>query len=219
MAGHETQINGLVIQWINHSTVKIKKEKKVIYIDPFSQVLSGSEEKADLIISTHEHFDHFDAGAINKLIKDDAEVLIKKGCNTRALKAKQVKELDVGASVEAKGIKIKAVHAYNLHKSFHPKGSGMGVILEVEGKKFYYAGDTDFIPEMKALADEKIDVAFLPIGGTYTMNADEAVEAAIAIAPHIVIPTHYNFLKETRADAESFKKKVEGKSKVEVRIL
>jgi len=219
MAGHETQINGFVVQWINHSTVKIKKENKVIYIDPFSQVLSGNEEKADLIISTHEHFDHFDPGAINGLTKDDTEVLIKKGCNRRALKARQVKELDVGASIEAKGIKVKAIQAYNLYKSFHPKGSGMGVLLEVEGKKFYYAGDTDFIPEMKALKDENIDVAFLPIGGTYTMAADEAVEAAMAISPKIVIPTHYNFLKETRADAESFKKKVEEKSKLEVRIL
>lgn len=228
MAGHETQINGLKVQWIDHSTVKIKTAgppPKVIYIDPFGQVLKGNEEKADLIISTHDHFDHFDAQAINQLTKDDTEVVLKKGISKGALKAKQIRELDIGASVEAKGTKIRAVHAYNEHRfkapgqPFHPKGFGMGVILEIEKIKFYYAGDTDFIGEMKALKDEKIDAAFLPIGGLYTMDLPEAVEAAVAISPKIVIPTHYNFLSGTNADPSDFKKRVESKSKIEVRIL
>ena len=227
MAGHETQIDGLNVQWIDHSTVKIKtagSAPKVIYIDPFGQVLKGNEEKADLIISTHEHFDHFDPQAINKLTKDDTEVVLKKGINKSALKAKSVREIDIGGSVETKGAKIKAVHAYNEHRfrepgqPFHPKGFGMGVIVEIE-KIFYYAGDTDFIGEMKALKDEKIDVAFLPIGGTYTMDVPEAVEAALAISPKIVIPTHYNFISGTDADPSDFKKRVESRSSIEVRIL
>lgn len=228
MAGHETQINGLKVQWIDHSTVKIKAAgppPKVLYIDPFGQVLKGNEEKADLIISTHEHFDHFDPQAINQLTKDDTEVVLKKGLKKSTLKAKSIREIDIGSSVEAKGVKIRAVHAYNEHRfrapgqPFHPKGFGMGVIVEIEKIKFYYAGDTDFISEMKPLKDEKITVAFLPIGGTYTMDVPEAFEAAVAISPKIVIPTHYNFLSGTDADPSDFKKRVEGKAQIEVRIL
>lgn len=233
MAGHETQIDGLKAQWIDHSTVKIKAvgpPAKVIYIDPFGQVLKGNEEMADLIISTHDHFDHFDPQAINQLTKDDTEAVLKKGLNKSALKAKYIKEIDIGDTVEAKGAKIRAVHAYNDHRfrapgqPFHPKGFGMGVILEFEKIKFYYAGDTDFISEMKFLKDEKIDVAFLPIGGTYTMDLPEAVEAAVAISPKIVIPTHYNFLSGTDADPSEFKKRVESRAvapqaQIEVRIL
>ncbi len=94
----------------------------------------------------------------------------------------------------------------------------MGVILEVEGKKLYYAGDTDFVSEMKGLKDEGIDVAFLPIGGTYTMDVPEAVEAALTIRPRMVVPTHYNLLSETMADPEELKGKLEAQG-IEVRIL
>jgi L-ascorbate metabolism protein UlaG (beta-lactamase superfamily) len=225
MAGKETQLNGLMIKWIDHSTVQIKDSRgKVIYIDPFSEVLKGDEEKADLIVSTHPHFDHFDPGAINRLLKTETEVVAKKGCNVRELKTDKVREIEVGEELEVQGIKIKAVQAYNEHRfrspgePFHPKGLGMGVVLEVEGKKLYYAGDTDSIPEMAALKEEGIDLAFLPIGGTYTMDVPEAAEAAQAIQPKVVVPTHYNFLSETRADPEEFKRKLEPLG-IEVRIL
>jgi L-ascorbate metabolism protein UlaG (beta-lactamase superfamily) len=217
MAGKEAQIEGLKVQWIDHSTVKIKG-KQVLYIDPFSQVLKGDEEKADLIISTHDHFDHFDPKAINSLSKEDTEVVCKKGAGK--LKVKTT-EINIGEEVEVKGIKVRAVHAYNEHRfrspgqPFHPKGFGMGVVVEMEGVRFYYAGDTDFIPEMKELQG-KVDIAFLPIGGTYTMDADEAVKAALAIKPKVVIPTHYNFLPETKANPEEFERKLDG---IEVRIL
>lgn len=225
MAGKKTQMEGLTVRWIDHSTVQIKDSQgKTIYIDPFSKVLKGTEEQANLIISTHPHFDHFDPGAINQLLKPETEVVAKKGCDLKQLKTTKAREIEIGEELEAQGVKIRAVHAYNEHRfrspgqPFHPKGLGMGVILEVEGKKLYYAGDTDSIPEMRALKDEGIDVAFLPIGGTYTMDAPEAAEAAQAIRPKVVIPTHYNFLSETRADAEEFKRKLEPLG-IEVRIL
>ncbi len=226
MAGKETKLDGLTIKWIGHSTVQLKDSKgKVIYIDPFSKVLKGGEEKADLIVSTHAHFDHFDPGAINQLLKPGTEVVAKKGCNLRELKGgAKAQELEVGQEIEAQGAKIKAIHAYNTHRfrspgqPFHPKGFGMGVILELEGKRLYYAGDTDSIPEMAALKSEALDLAFLPIGGTYTMDVPEAAEAAKAISPKIVIPTHYNLLPETRADPEEFKKRLAG-SGIEVRVL
>jgi L-ascorbate metabolism protein UlaG (beta-lactamase superfamily) len=232
MAGKEMQLNGLTIKWIDHSTVQLKDSKgKVIYIDPFSQVLKGDEEQADLIVSTHPHFDHFDPGAINRLLKPETEVVVKKGCNVRELKTDRAREIEVGEELEAclcpslgYGIKIKAIQAYNEHRfrspgqPFHPKGLGMGVILEVEGKKLYYSGDTDAIPEMAALKEEALDLAFLPIGGTYTMDVPEAAEAAGMIRPKVVVPTHYNFLSETRADPEELKQKLEPAG-IEVRIL
>ena len=225
MAGKETKLDGLTIRWIGHSTVQIKDSKeKVIYIDPFSKVLKGGEEKADLIVSTHPHFDHFDPGAINRLSKPETEVVVKKGCNLRELKAAKAQEIEVGKELEAQGVKIKAVQAYNTHRfrspgePFHPKGLGMGVILELEGRRLYYAGDTDFISEMAALKAEKLDLAFLPIGGTYTMDVPEAAEAAKAISPKVVIPTHYNLLSETRADPEDFKKRLASPG-IEVRVL
>ncbi|MGQ9734355.1 MAG: metal-dependent hydrolase [Candidatus Bipolaricaulia bacterium] len=225
MAGKETKLDGLTIRWIGHSTVQIKDSKgKVIYIDPFSKVLKGTEEKADLIVSTHAHFDHFDPGAINQLSKPGMEVVAKKGCNLRELKGAKAQEMEVGQALEVGGVRLKAVPAYNTHRfrspgePFHPKGFGMGVILEVEGKRLYYAGDTDSIPEMAALKEEEIDLAFLPIGGTYTMDVPEAAEAAKAISPKVVIPTHYNLLPETRADPEEFKRRLVG-SGIEVRVL
>jgi L-ascorbate metabolism protein UlaG (beta-lactamase superfamily) len=225
MAGKETKLDGLTIRWIGHSTVQIKDTKgRVIYIDPFSKVLKGTEEKADLIVSTHAHFDHFDPGAINQLCKPGTEVVAKKGCNLREVKAAKAQELEVGQALEVGGVKLKSVQAYNTHRfrspgqPFHPKGFGMGVILELEGKRLYYAGDTDSIPEMAALKQEALDLAFLPIGGTYTMDGPEAAEAARTIAPKIVIPTHYNLLPETRADPEDFKKRLAGTG-IEVRIL
>ena len=225
MAGKETQIEGLTVRWIDHSTVQLKDSGgRVIYIDPFSQVLKGTEEKADLIISTHPHFDHFDPGAINQLLKDETEVVAKRGCNLGELKTDKAREIEVGEELEAQGVKIKAVPAYNEHRfrspgePFHPKGFGMGVILEIEGQKLYYAGDTDFIPEMRALKREALDLAFLPIGGTYTMDVPEAAEAAQAIRPQVIVPTHYNFLPATKADPEDFKKRLEPLG-IEVRIL
>jgi len=225
MAGGETQIGGVKVKWLDHSTVQLRDSRgRVVYVDPFSEVLKGDEEGADLIISTHPHFDHFDPGAINRLLKPETEVVAKKGCNLRDLKTDRAREIEVGEELEVGGIKIKAVEAYNAHRfrspgqPFHPKGLGMGVILEVEGKKFYYAGDTDSIPEMEALKGEGIDLALLPIGGTYTMDVPEAVEAAQKISPKIVVPTHYNFLAETRADPEEFKGKLEPLG-IEVRIL
>jgi len=225
MAGGETQLDGLTIKWIDHGTVQIRTPAGlVIYIDPFSQVLKGDEEPAGLIISTHPHFDHFDPEAINRLSAQETEVVVKRGSEVGKLKASKVHQIDVGDELTVKGVKLRAVHAYNERRfrapgqPFHPKGFGIGVILELEGKKLYYAGDTDFIPEMRELQGEALDLAFLPIGGTYTMDAPEAAEAARAIRPRVVIPTHYNFLPETKANPEELERGLEPAG-IEVRIL
>ncbi len=215
------EMKGLTVEWLGHSCVGIYG-KKVIYIDPFSEVLKGDEKKADLIISTHGHGDHFDVKAINALSKEGTCVIAKSGCTTSRLSSNRIIELGINDTKTWEGIEIKTVHAYNTKRflspgtPFHPEGFGMGVIVTVEGSKLYYAGDTDFIEPMKELKDEKIDIAFLPIGGTFTMDVDEATEAVLAIGPRMVMPVHYNHMKGTQANPAEFKEKVEktGKTKV-----
>ncbi len=215
---------GLVVDWLGHSSVGIYG-KKIIYIDPFSDVLKGDEKKADLIISTHGHGDHFDAKAINALSKEGTCVMVKSGCKTGRLSSNRIIELEINDAKTFGDVEIKTIHAYNTKRfmspgtPFHPIGFGMGVILVVEGSRLYYAGDTDFIEPMNDLKDEKIDVAFLPIGGTFTMDIDEATEAVLAIEPKMVIPVHYNHIKGTEANPAEFKEKVEKTGKTKVVIL
>lgn len=196
------QINNLEIVWFGHASFKIKTPKLVIYVDPYNVT---SKEKADLILVTHSHFDHKDEKSIQALSKEGTEVLIG-GENIQEGDDKQVKE-----------VKVKAVPAYNLNKDFHPRGSGVGFIVEIDKIKIYHAGDTDAIPEMANLKSQQIDLALLPIGGTYTMNIKEAAEAVKMIKPKKVIPMHYNTFKEISAKPEEFKKLVD--KVVEVIIL
>lgn len=224
MAEKTLEIGGLIIQWLGHTSIGIYGEK-VIYIDPFSEVLTGTERKADLIISTHGHRDHFDVHAINTLSKEMTHVVVKSGCEKENLLSRSTKELDINETCTIDGIDIRAVHAYNIKRfrspgvPFHPQGFGMGVLLKVGATKLYYAGDTDFISPMKGLKDEKLDVAFLPIGGTYTMDVEEATEAALAIEPRMVVPVHFNHVKGTEADPTAFKRRTEQRTKVQVIIL
>ena len=172
-------------------------------------MLSGSE-KADLILVTHDHFDHFDKEKIKSLMKEDTKVVCTTTC---ARQLEGTERLSNGQEKIVKGVSIKAVPAYNINKfrspgkPFHPKGDGNGYLISIEGTTIYIAGDTDFIPEMNNLG--KVDIALLPVGGTYTMNETEAFEAVKAIKPRYVIPMHYGTLEQTIADATGFKSMVE----------
>lgn len=126
------------------------------------------------------------------------------------------KALSPGDKEAILGMNIEAVPAYNTNKEFHPKGIAIGFIISLEGKKVYFASDTDLIDEMK---DIKADVAMLPVGGTYTMNAKEAAEAALLIKPNIAIPMHFGSSVGTVDDAELFKEIVESKSEIKVYVL
>ncbi|MCX7778714.1 MAG: MBL fold metallo-hydrolase [Patescibacteria group bacterium] len=191
------QLENLEITWLGHASFKIKNGNQIIYLDPFN-ISFG--EKADLILCTHDHFDHKDERSIQILAKTETEILIG-GENIRE-----------GEEKEINGVKIKAVPAYNLTKPFHPRGKAVGFILEIEGQRIYHAGDTDKIPEMTELG--KIDLALLPIGGTYTMNENEAAEAVKMIQPKKVMPMHYGSLSETPGNPEKFKELVGDLSEV-----
>ena len=201
------EFNGIRIEWKGHACFKIKTSKVVIYIDPY-QV--DDIEKADIILITHDHYDHCSPEDIEKLRKDST-VVFAAGAECGKVKPDAI--LVPGQREEVKNVIIDAVPAYNVGKKFHPKEKKYcGYVVEVEGKRIYHAGDTDVIPEMKEI---RAAVALLPVGGTYTMDADEAAVAAKRIECDVAIPMHYGTIIGSKEDAEHFREVCE----CEVKIL
>ena len=187
------EIEGIQIERLNHSSFKIKKDK-VIYIDPFK---INDSEKADLILITHEHFDHFSIEDIRKVIDTKTIIVATNDCASKLNKFEnQIKIANPGSKLKILGIKIEAVPAYNLNKfralniPFHPKEDNkLGYIIEIDGKRIYNTGDTDLIPEMKNI--KNIDIILIPVSGTYVMTAEEAAKAIEIVKPKVAIPCHY----------------------------
>ncbi len=199
MAESSFVYNSVEITWLKHAGFKIKGSK-VLYIDPYD--IPKELEKADIILVTHDHFDHMDVKSIKRLSKDDTVVVHPTGCIIEGYESCEVK---TGESVNIKGVEIKAVPAYNINKPFH-KENCVGYIVSIDGVRIYHAGDTDRIPEMREI---EVDIALLPIGGTYTMDLDEAVEAARDVKARYYIPMHFGAIPQTEANPEEFRKKVE----------
>lgn len=196
------------IKWLGHDGFRIEAGK-IIYFDPY-QIGSGS--KADLILISHEHFDHCSPEDVAK-VQDSHTVVITEKSAAKKLKG-DVRVMNPGELLTIDDVKIRAVPSYNTDKDFHPRGNNwLGFIVEMEGVKIYHAGDTDFIPEMK---DLEVDIALLPVSGTYVMKADQAVQAALAINPKLAIPMHYGAIVGDEQDALDFKKALEGKIQVVV---
>ena len=185
------------IHWLGHDSFRLDADK-TIYIDPYQ--LRAGLPKADLILITHQHRDHFSPADIERLRKPGTSIV------AIAKVAKDVKGdvhvVKPGSILMVQGVQIEAVPAYNTNKKFHPRAAGhVGFIVTVDGKRIYHAGDTDVIPEM---AEFKVDVALLPVSGTYVMTADEAIEAVKLIKPGVAIPMHYGAIVGGPSDAERF---------------
>lgn len=198
------------IFWLGHDSFRLKGEK-VVYIDPWK--LAPGAEKADVILVTHEHYDHFSKDDIAKISKADT-VVVAPASVTRQLRGNTI-TVKPGDKVSAAGVPLEVVPAYNPNKQFHPKSAGhVGYIVTLSGKRIYHTGDADLIPEM---AQIKCDIALLPVSGTYVMTAVEAAEAANTLKPALAIPMHYGDpdVVGTRADAGEFKRL----AKVPVEIL
>ena len=192
-------INDVVknITWLGHDGFLIKGDGRAIVIDPF-QVKDC--EPADIILVTHEHYDHCSLEDIKKVQK--ASTVIVTEANSAEKLSGDVRVVEPGDKLTVAGIPIEAVSSYNTNKHFHPKQNGwLGFIVTVEGVRVYHAGDTDLIPEM---ASFDVDIALLPVSGTYVMTAEEAVEAAQMIEPKVVIPMHYNAIVGSSDDARRF---------------
>ncbi|MGD2127615.1 MAG: MBL fold metallo-hydrolase, partial [Desulfobacteraceae bacterium] len=166
-----------------------------------------------LILISHDHFDHCSPEDVAK-IQHSGTVIITERDSAKKLSG-DVRVLKPGESLIVDDVKIEAKPSYNTDKDFHPQKAGwLGFVVEVEGVRIYHAGDADFIPEMK---DLEVDIALLPVSGTYVMTAEQAVKAALAINPKVAIPMHYGAIVGDKGNAENFKKALEGK--VEVLIL
>ena len=185
------------IVWLGHDGFRIDGSK-TIYFDPFQM---ASTKKADIILVSHEHYDHCSPDDIARIQQDNTVIITEK--DSAAKLSGNVRSITPGEVVTLGEVTVTAVPAYNIDKQFHPKAKGwLGFIVEIDGVCVYHAGDTDFIPEMKGL---KVDVALLPVSGTYVMTPDEAIQAARAIKPRAVIPMHYGAIVGDEQDAESFK--------------
>ena len=209
------------ISWLGHASFFFtdKNGNKVYFVDPF-QLGERTLEKADLIFITHAHPDHFSQGDIDKIIKNDTTIIAPPDILEKiAIDNKRKVTVEPNKNYVVKGFSFQTIPAYNNNPerlSFHPqKNNWVGYIFNLNGKKIYHAGDTDFIDEMKALKDLGLDVAMLPIGGTYTMYVDEAANAANAICAKITVPMHYkNVLGKAHSNAEETFKKLVTNSKV-----
>ena len=197
------------IHWLGHDTFKVVGEK-VIYTDPFK---IKKKDTADIVLITHEHFDHCSPEDVKKIQGPNTVIVATSDCASKL--SGKIKVVNPGDKINVEGINIETVPAYNTNKQFHTKDKGwIGYIFSVKGQRIYIAGDTDYIPEMKNF---KVDIALLPVSGTYVMTADEAVKAALDIKPKIAIPMHYGSIVGSENDAKKFAEGLKGK--VEVVIL
>jgi len=199
---------------LNHASTLIEAGGKVIYLDPAKPVDFSGKPKADLILITDIHGDHMDPGAIQAIEKTGTEILAPPAVVQTVTTGKAIAN---GETRTWQDWTIQAIPAYNLKrgpapgKLFHDKGRGNGYVLTYGGKRFYFSGDTENVPEMRAL--KNIDVAFVCINLPYTMPPDEAAAAVKAFHPRIVIPYHYR-----GSDLKAFEKGLEGTG-IEVRLL
>lgn len=188
-----TSAGNLKITFIGHGTLMFAFDGKIIHVDPWTRQADYSKlPKADLILITHEHFDHLDLKAIEAVRSDKTAVVLTESCADQFKGGTVMKNGDVQTVI---GLKTEAVPAYNIvnmrseGKPFHPKGVGNGYIITFGDKRVYVAGDTENTPEMKSLAG--IDIAFLPMNLPYTMTPEMVADAAKAFKPKILYPYHY----------------------------
>jgi len=197
------------VHWLGHDTFRVDGEKK-IYTDPFK--LKG-KDTADIILITHEHYDHCSPEDVRKLMGPGTVVVAPRDCAAKL--EGDVRVVKPGDKINVSGVDIEAVPSYNTNKKFHTRDRGwVGYIFTVAGQRVYIAGDTDRIPEMKGI---RCDVALLPVSGTYVMTAEEAAEAARDIKPKVAVPMHYGSIVGSADDARRFADALKGE--VEVVIL
>lgn len=203
------------IEVLCHSCIKFNKGE-VIYFDPFK--IEKNYNDADVIFITHDHYDHYSEEDIDKVVKKGTIIVAPEDLLTKLLKKGFERDNMVlvtpNQKYTVKGIEFQTIPAYNVNKQFHPKANEwVGYVLKIEGVTYYIAGDTDITEENKKV---KCDVAFVPVGGTFTMDYKEAAELINEIKPKIAVPTHYGSIVGEKSDGVSFSKLVSPEIEVEV---
>ncbi|MEM3395282.1 MAG: MBL fold metallo-hydrolase [Nitrososphaerota archaeon] len=205
---------GIEIYWLGHDGFRLKSPKVEVIIDPF-KLRTRTKRPTDLVFITHDHFDHCSVEDIRKIAEAGRTIVVASENCRSALRTLAVKEklfVSPGMTGELMGVRYSVVPAYNVNKFrapgvvFHPKEyGGVGYIIEVDNIRIYHPGDTDLIEEMKTLG--RIDVALLPVSGTYVMTAEEAAKAVDIIKPDLAIPMHFGEIVGSEKDAQTFKSK------------
>ena len=203
------------IEVLYHSSIKINKER-VIYIDPFK--IDENYSDADIIFITHNHYDHFSPNDINKVRKQDTIIIAPEDLFEELQNLRFQQENIITVKPEEKNtikrIRFETIPAYNVNKKFHPKENGwVGYTIEIDGIRYYIAGDTDITEENKKV---KCDIAFVPVGGTYTMDSKEAASFINEIRPNIAVPIHYGSIVGTKQDAILFSRLLHQEIKCEI---
>ena len=192
------------IKWLGHSTIKLLGNR-IIYIDPYN--IKDELHDADYIFITHSHYDHYSEVDLKKCLKEDTKVIVTTDLLDKVinlgLSENNIISVLPNNIYSLEDLNFRAIPSYNINKNYHPKSNNwVGYVINYNKVTYYVAGDTDNTPEAQKV---KCNVAFLPIGGTFTMTAEEAAELANIIKPKIVIPIHYGTIVGTMDDAITFK--------------
>lgn len=205
------KIGEIELKWLGHSGFLIRNHR-IIYIDPYN--IKPDLEKADIILITHSHYDHCSVADIKSIVKKGTKILVTADSQSKITRMDvpiDIQIVEPNQELNFGELKISTLPAYNLDKQYHPKEEGwVGYVIKMNDVIIYHAGDTDLIPEMQKLTghnqQDKKFIALLPIGGKFTMNAEEAAEAAKLIKPSLAIPIHYGTIIGDNKDAEEFVK-------------
>jgi len=194
-------MDGITVNY--HASIRIEKEGKVIYFDPFK--IDNTLNDADYIFITHSHYDHYSEADIKKVMKDDTKFIITSDLETKVTNLGISKDnltvIYPNEKYDIDGIKFDSIPSYNTNKTYHKKSyNWVGYNVLVDGVKYYVVGDSDVTDEMKKV---KCDIMFVPVGGTYTMTDSEAIEVVNEIKPKYAVPIHYGEVG-SKVNAENF---------------
>ena len=203
------KINGVELRWLGHSSFLIKNEK-TIYIDPYN--IKDGLEKADIVLITHSHYDHCSFPDLSKVVQEGTRIVIPADCQSKIMKFDvpiKIEIVEPNQEMEFGNVKINTLPSYNIDKHFHPQEEGwVGYLIKIDDIVIYHSGDTDAIPEMQKLTGYKQQgkefIALLPVGGRFTMSAEEAAQAANVIKPTLAIPMHWGSIVGSESDAQEF---------------
>jgi L-ascorbate metabolism protein UlaG (beta-lactamase superfamily) len=186
------------ITWLGHASFRLAAPGCVVYVDPWK--LTEPRHDADVVFVSHSHYDHCSPDDVRGVAKDDTTILAPADAAASLSSARAVAP---GETIQLGELIVETVAAYNVGKTFHPKNQNWcGAVFTLGGVRIYYAGDTDPIDEMNNLKD--VDVALLPVGGTYTLSAVEAADVCKMMSPRRAIPYHWGDIVGSRVDAQAF---------------